>query len=380
MAGREPGARSASVKDVAAARRRLPRHRLQRAEPARPGQPGHPRAGAAGDGRARLRAQRVRPPAAGRHQPHPGLRDARRQQPVLHRRRPGHRGRGRGRRAVAGALQQRQPRRPRAVPPRTCSSSSGSRASWSPRSTPSPPTLDELARRGTPVVRRRPAPRRPVASARSRSTTCSAAGSRSSTSSTGATPGSRSSAARPTSARSATGSRAPATPGTPPACPPRTWSSSTTSALTVAEGREAGQRLAGMPAAAPADRGVLRQRPGRARPAPAGDRRRHPGARGPGDRRVRRHRVRRGRRRTPHLGAPAPPGARPRPPPSWSSTRRRNPDAHAPAGAVHPRAGRPGLDAGLGRPFWPSRASSSACDGKAGGRRGPSTTQRSQRA
>ena len=46
-------------------------------------------------------------------QPHPRLRDARRDQPVLHRRRPGHRGRRRGRRPLAVPLQQRQPRRPR---------------------------------------------------------------------------------------------------------------------------------------------------------------------------------------------------------------------------------------------------------------------------
>ena len=45
-----------------------------------------------------------------------------------------------------------QRERARARAPRTCSSSSGSRASWSPRSTPSHRLLDEIRRRGTPVV------------------------------------------------------------------------------------------------------------------------------------------------------------------------------------------------------------------------------------
>ena len=42
-----------------------------------------------------------------------------------------------------------------------------------------------------------------------------------------------------------------------------------TAALSVGEGRQAGERLAGLPGAPPPDRGVLRQRPARPRPAPA---------------------------------------------------------------------------------------------------------------
>ena len=72
------------------------------------------------------------------------------------------------------------------------------------------------------------------------------------------------------------------------------------------------RRAAGRAAEAePADRGVLRQRPGRARPAPAVDQRRRAGARGPGDRGVRRHRVRRGGRGAADLGPPAAPAAGP---------------------------------------------------------------------
>ena len=44
-----------------------------------------------------------------------------------------------------------------------------------------------------------------------------------------------------------------------------------TAALNVAEGRRAGERLAGLPRAAPTDRRLLRQRPPRPRPAPADD-------------------------------------------------------------------------------------------------------------
>ena len=57
---------SVGVKDVAAGRRGVPGHRLQRAQPSRPGQPAHPGPGGAGHGRARLRPQRVGPAAAGR--------------------------------------------------------------------------------------------------------------------------------------------------------------------------------------------------------------------------------------------------------------------------------------------------------------------------
>ena len=122
-----------------------------------------------------------------------GLRHARRDQPVLHRRGAGHRGRRRAQRAVAVILQQRRPADARSAA--TCAQLEQQRVQGI-LITPVDPDdaeLDEIARRGTPVVfvdrdRAR------HASARSRSTTCSAAGSRSSTSSTSGTGGSPSSA------------------------------------------------------------------------------------------------------------------------------------------------------------------------------------------
>ena len=51
--------------------------------------PRHPGEGRAGHARPRVRPQRVRPPAARRAEPHAGLRPARRPQPLLHRRRAG---------------------------------------------------------------------------------------------------------------------------------------------------------------------------------------------------------------------------------------------------------------------------------------------------
>ena len=97
----------------------------------------------------------------------------------------------------------------------------------------------------------------------------------------------------------------------------------TTASLDVAAGREAGARLAGLPSAAPPHGGVLRQRPDRPRAAPARDRQRHPGARGPRHRRLRRHRVRRRGRRTrsPRCASLATSWAGPRP--SWPWTRPR---------------------------------------------------------
>ena len=146
---------------------------------------------------------------------------------------------------------------------------------------PEAPALDAIARHGTPVVI--------VDRIRQDESFCSVAvddvlGGRLAVAppaSTAGTRGSRSWAGRTRSARSATGSRARARPGRRPGCPTRTWSSIPCAALTVAEGRSAGERLAGTAEAEPADRGVLRQRPGGARPAPADDQHRLPGARGP---------------------------------------------------------------------------------------------------
>ena len=57
--------------------------------------------------------------------------------------------------------------------------------------------------------------------------------------------------------------------GATPGCPRTTSSRVATAALSVAEGRAAGERLAGLPGRGAPDRGLLRQRPARPRPAPA---------------------------------------------------------------------------------------------------------------
>ena len=80
--------------------------------------PAHPPPGRAGDGRPRLRAQRGRAAPAVGAQPDVGVRDARRGQPVLHRRRRRDRGDGRGGSLLALHVQQRQPGRPRGGAPR----------------------------------------------------------------------------------------------------------------------------------------------------------------------------------------------------------------------------------------------------------------------
>ena len=83
-----------------------------------------------------------------------------------------------------------------------------------------------------------------------------------------------------------------------------------TPALNVSAGQRAGATIAEMPAVTAPDRGLLRQRPGRARAAAGDDQAADPGARGRGDRGLRRHRVRRGSRGAAVLGPPAPPPAR----------------------------------------------------------------------
>ena len=90
----------------------------------------------------------------------------------------------------------------------------------------------------------------------------------------------------------------------------------------------------------PAERGLLRQRPRRTRPVAAGGLHRPAGPGGPGHRGLRRHRLRRQRRRPPHVGPPAPAAARAH---GCRAADRRGqqPRAPAPAGRVHPRADRP---------------------------------------
>ena len=283
--------RSASVKDVAARGRGLAGHGLQRAQPARSRQ----RATRARVERAMADLGFVRNESA--RQLRAGtsrtlayvMLDA--GQPVLHRRRPWHRGRGRGRGPLAVPLQQQQRAEPRERAPRPARAAAGA-------GHPGHPGRRRLAaarrhrRRGTPVVIVDRTRRRPVVLLRLR----------------------RRRARRPA------GGRAPARPRPPPGRvrrrpfslgqvrdrsqgARRAWAEAglpaedlvawTTGALDVAE-RAAGRRAAGRAAQRPPpDRRVLRQRPGwrwacSSTPSAPGSR-----AGGPGDRRLRRHRVRR---------------------------------------------------------------------------------------
>ena len=281
----------------------------------------HPRAGRAGDGRAGLRAQRVGPPAPGRHQPHARLRDARRRQPVLHRRRPGHRGRGRGGRTspCCSATATTVPSARSTTS--ACSSSSGCRGSWSPRSTRSRRSSTRSGA-AAPPWSSSTGTRNDGPSARSPSTTCWAAGSRSSTSSTAAT--SRVAfvggpitlgQVRDRLRRRARGlGRRPASRSDLVARRDR-----------VADVARAARPASGWPGcrAPPPDGRVLRQRPDRARPAPARHRQRRRVPERPRDRRA----------TTTSSSRPPPPYRSPRsasratssaaPPPSWLSTRPR---------------------------------------------------------
>ena len=264
----------------------------------------------------------VGPPAPGRHQPHAGLRDARR---AATRSSPTSRRASRTRPRASGLslfiCNSAGSRRARAGPPRAPAAAAGA---GDPDHPGRPGGRDPGRHRAARHSRRdrRPHPREPGSSARSPSTTCSAAGSRSSTSSTAVTPGSRSSAARRGWVRSRTAGPARRPPGTMQASRPTSSSLLGTDELTVAAGREAGERLLGLPA---------RRRPTAA--FCANDlialgllqqciRAGAPGARGPRDRRVRRHRVRRRGRRTADLGATAAPGARQHGSARWSPTSR----------------------------------------------------------
>ena len=199
-------------------------------------------------------------------------------QPVLPRRRAGRRGRRRGRRAAAVHLQQRRGPPSARRPTWTCSSSSGSQGMLITPVDPRRPPAGRARPPRHPGGHRRPG-RADRSTARSPSTTSSAATRRRRTCSSRGTAGSPSSAAR-----AAIGQVATASPGAadgPIAGPAPT-------PLTVLQtdsaqrrrgplGRRAARRPAGR---APADRRVLRQRPARARPAAADDPARAAGARG----------------------------------------------------------------------------------------------------
>ena len=291
-------------------RRGLGRHGVERPQPPRPGQRADPPQGAAGDRRARVRPQRVRAAAARRDRAgrsptscSPSRTRSSPTSPRASRRSPG---------ATASpcssatATATRHGRRTTS----SCSSSSVCAASSSARSTQQTSQLEQLRRRGIAVVlvdrtsgpdvvqrrrrrrRRRRAGRRPTCSSRA----------------IGASPSSvvpMHAGAWPTASR-----RPPGAGGAPAAI----RDSLTVIETAGAQRRRgpAGRRTARRAAASPApDRGVLRQRPGRPRAAPADDADRRRRARRAGDRRLRRHRVRRRGGRAAQLGPPAPRAARP---------------------------------------------------------------------
>ena len=123
-----------------------------------------------------------------------------------------------------------------------------------------------------------------------------------------------------------------------------------TPALNVAAGQRAGAELAGLPAATPADRRVLRQRPARAGRAAGDDQPPDPGAGRHRDRRLRRRGVRRRGRGAAVLGPPAAASARPgrRPAAGRGGAGRRH--APAPAGGVRAGPGGPGVQPGPAAP------------------------------
>ena len=257
------------VKDVAAAAGVSLGHRLQRAQPPRPGQRRDPRAGRAGHGRPRLRPQRGRPAAAGRPQPHHRLRHARRRQPVLHRRRAGHRARRRGGGPVGLHLQQRQLGRARGRLPRAGSSRCGCTGVLITPVDPDHPLLQELPRRGTPVVIVDRTGSLDTPLLRSPSTTSSAARSRPSTCSTWGTSGIAFVGGPDTLGQVRTGGAAPSRPLAEaglPAGPAHRDRHLRADRRRGPRGRRAAGRAARR---RPADRGLLRQRPARARPAAA---------------------------------------------------------------------------------------------------------------
>ena len=262
--------------------RGLPRDRLQRAQPPRPGQRDHPRPGRGRDARARLRPQRVGPDAAHRHQPDPRLRHARRREPVLHRRRHGHGGRRRGGRALglcSATATSAPSARAAYLDPAAAAAGPGRPGD---AGGPESPLLEEIRRRGTPVVI--------VDRTRDDATFCSVA--------VDDVLGGRLADRAPPRARARArrlrrragceigqvrdrlaGARAAWADGRP-ACR-RPDRGRDRLASTSPAGARRAQRLARLPAAAAAQRGVLRQRPARARPAPAA--RSAPGLRVPED-------------------------------------------------------------------------------------------------
>ena len=131
---------------------------LNRPEQVAPRDPG---AGPASHGGARLRAQRVGPAAACRPEQCPGLRDARRHQPVLHRRGPRGRGGCGAGRPVGVPLQQRQPAGTRAqLPPPPPAAARAGHPHHPPR--PRAPVAVGGGRRRHPSSPRRPHARRGV--------------------------------------------------------------------------------------------------------------------------------------------------------------------------------------------------------------------------
>ena len=197
--------------------------------------------------RARLRPQRVGPPARGRTQPHAGLPRPRRVEPLLHRRHAGDRGGRQDREPLALHLQQRPGRRPRGPVPRAAHPAARARR----------PHHGDRLRQPTagPTARRRVSPsssstgrrRTPTTGARWASTTSPVASSPSATSSSQATaPRLHRRPPRDPAGR-ATATPGRARPWTPAGLSPDDLVWIQTDALTIAEGRRAGERLLGLP-------------------------------------------------------------------------------------------------------------------------------------
>ena len=199
---------------------------------------GHPAPGARRHHRARLRPQRLGPPAARRAQPADRHRRARRGQPVLHRRRPRRGGRRRAAGVVVVVCNSGEDAGREQPPPRPAGGAAGPGRAHHPGRRRPELAAGAAHRSAAPRSCWSTAARAGTTAARWPSTTCSAGGSPASTCSSRATSGSPSSAARSASPGAPTGTRLRRRPcAGRPSC-----SVVDTPNLTVAAGRAAAGR------------------------------------------------------------------------------------------------------------------------------------------